>query len=97
MQTKIKTPLTPHDNTSDLQSIQDVNLHTTPNIIKTKSKTDLNKTHPPMDNITSSITTFNKTKQIIIDMDKLSHLTTICNKVLQAMNLNGLCKYDNSH
>ena len=30
---------TPHDNISNLQPTQDVNLHTTPNITKTKSKT----------------------------------------------------------
>ena len=28
---------------------------------------------------------------------KLSHSTTLCNKSLQSLNLNGLCKYDNSH
>ena len=87
----------PHDNTSDLQQTQDVNMHNTPNITNQIQKTDLNKTYPPRDNITSSIATFDQTKQIIIDIDKLSDSSTTCYKVLQAMNLNGLCKYDNSH
>ena len=64
---------------------------------KTKLKTVLHKTQPPSDNITFTIATFDETKQIITDIDKLSHSTTINNKVLQAMNLHGLCKYDNLH
>ena len=91
-----KDPINPHVNTVDLQPTQDVNPHTTPNITKA-TKTDLTKAHPPRDNITSYITTFNETEQIITDIDKLSHSTTIHNKVLPAMNLNGLCKYDNLH
>ena len=86
----------PHDNTSGLQPTQDVNMHTTSRLQTQSKKTDTFKKHPPRDNVTSSIATFNQTKQIIIDIDKLSHSTTIWNKVLHAMNQNGLCKYHNS-
>ena len=52
------------------------------------------KTDSPRDNTAPPIATFDETKQRITDIDKLSHSTKIHNKVLQAMNLNGLCKYD---
>ena len=42
-------------------------------------------------------TTFNHNKQIIMDIHKLSHSNTVCNKILQSLNPNGLCRYDNSH
>ena len=32
-----------------------------------------------------------------MDIDTLSHSTTLCNKIIQSLNLNGLCKYDNLH
>ena len=41
------------------------------------------------------ITMLEQTKQIIMDIDALSHSTTLCNKIIQLLNLNGLCKYDN--
>ena len=48
--------------------------------------------------LTNLIANFkNKTKQIIIDLDALSHLSSLHNKILQELNLNGLCKYSNSH
>ena len=40
---------------------------------------------------------FEQTKQIITDINALSHSSTICNQILQALNLNGFCKYDNLH
>ena len=49
---------------------------------KTKLKPDLHKAQLLSDNITPSIATLNETKQIITDVDKLSHSATICNKVL---------------
>ena len=39
---------------------------------------------------------FDETKQIVTDIDKQSHPTTIHNRILQVMNQNGLCKYDTS-
>ena len=91
-----KDLINPQDNTSDLQHTQNANTHTTPNVIKTKSKTTSNRTPLHCFNKTSSIATFDKTKQIVTDTDKLSHSTTICNRVLQVMNPNGLYKYDTS-
>ena len=91
-----KDPLTPNNDISDIQPTQDVNLHTTPKTANTKLKTDINKIHPPRDSITPSIAMFNQTKQIITDIDKLSHSPTLCNKVSQSLNINGLCKYDHS-
>ena len=55
------------------------------------SKTDTNKMHQPRENITLSITMFDQTKQIITDIDKLLHSTTLHNKVLQSLHLNGMC------
>ena len=94
--TQIKSVIAPHNNTPNLQPTKDISPHNTSTPTNTKS-TNINKTHPPRDNITPSLATFNQTKQIIMDIDKLSHSTTLCNKLLQSLNLNGLCKYDNSH
>ena len=43
------------------------------------------------------VTMFEQTKQIIMDIDTLSHSTTLHKKILQSLNLNHMCKYDNSH
>ena len=32
-----------------------------------------------------------------MSIDTLSHSPTLCNKILQELNLNGLCKYNNTH
>ena len=40
---------------------------------------------------------FEQNKQIIMDIDKLSHSTTLCNNIIQSLNIKGLCKYDNLH
>ena len=37
------------------------------------------------------------TKQIIVDIDKLSHSTTLCNIIIQSLNLKDLCKYNHTH
>ena len=88
--------INPNDNISNLQQTQDINTHTTPSSTKPKLKTDLHKTHLHWDNITSPIANFDKTKQIVTDINKLSHSTTRHNTVLQTMTLNGLYKYDTS-
>ena len=31
-----------------------------------------------------------------MDIDSLSHLPTLCNKILQELNLNSLCQYNNT-
>ena len=79
----------------DLQLIQDVNPHTTHTQTKAKSASII-KTHSHRDNIAPTVTMFKWTKQIIMDMDTLSHSTTLHNKILQSLNLSGLYKYDNS-
>ena len=69
----------PHDRTPDLQPSQDVN----PNMVTCTRKHKVNKhtqTHSLRDNITPPITTFEQTKQIIIDIDKLLHCTTLHKK-----------------
>ena len=55
------------------------------------------KVQSTKDNITNPVTTFEQTKQIIMDIDVMSHSTTLCNQILQALNVNSLCKYDNLH
>ena len=42
---------------------------------------------------TDPITNFERTKQIIMGIDALSHLPELCNKILQKLNLSGLCQY----
>ena len=51
----------------------------------------------PKDNITCPVTTFEQMKQIIMDIDALLHSSTLCNKILQALSINSLCKYGNLH
>ena len=67
----------PHGNTPDLQPTKDVNLHTIHTQTNTKS-TNIKKTHLLRDNTTSPVTTFEQTKQIILDIDTLSHCATNC-------------------
>ena len=88
--------MTPYNHNPNLQPTQDVNQHTTPKTMKTKS-TAINKMQPPRNNIISPTTMFDNTKQIIMDIGKLSHSTTIHNIILQLLYPNGLCKYDFSH
>ena len=58
--------------------------------------TNINKIHSPRDSITLLVTTFEQTKQIIMDKDTLSHSITLHNRTIQSLNLKGLCQYDNS-
>ena len=51
----------------------------------------------PKDNITCSVGVFEQTKQIIMDIDALLHSPSLCNKILQALNLDSLHKYGNLH
>ena len=46
--------------------------------------------------LTHFLTNFDKKNQIIMDIDALSHSPTLCNKILQELNLNGLCQYNNA-
>ena len=90
----IKPPMTPHDNMPHLQPTQDVNLHVIHTQTNPKS-THINKAHSPRDNTMLLVTTLEKTKQIIRDIDALSHSTTLWNKILKSLNHNGWCKSDN--
>ena len=40
---------------------------------------------------------FEQAKQIIMNIDVLSHSPTLQNKILQELNLRSLCKYKNTH
>ena len=51
----------------------------------------------PVNSITHPVTNFEQTKHIIINIDTLSHTPTLHNKILQELNLNGLCQYNNTH
>ena len=39
---------------------------------------------------------FKQAKQIIMNIDVLSHSPTLQTKILQELNLHGLCKYNNA-
>ena len=69
-----------------------------PNPTHTQTHTNSARTYraqSPKDNTTYPVTMFEWTKQIIMDTDALSHSPALCNNILQSLNLNGLCKYDN--
>ena len=51
----------------------------------------------PGSSITQPVTNFKQTKQIIMDIDALSHSPTLCHKMLQELNLNGLYLYNSTH
>ena len=63
--------------------------------IQNKKNTD--KTHSLRDAITPPAITFELTKQMIMDIDRLSHSTTLHNIIVQSLNLKCLCKYNNLH
>ena len=86
----------PHDNSWNRQSTS------------TSNTTDIQKqTIPPQKDSykldstnhirTSPIKNFERTKQIIMAIDALSHSPELCNKILWELNLNGLCQYSKSH
>ena len=87
----------PHDNTSDRQSAptlttSDIHKHTTTSPKTLTDQTPLNTSPHTLLQILKK-----KTKQIIMYIDALLHLSTLYNKILQEWNLNGLCQYDNAH
>ena len=45
---------------------------------------------------TNPITNFERTKQIIMDINSLSHSPELCNEILQESNHSGLCQYNKS-
>ena len=52
----------------------------------------------PIDQVeTDPIINFQRTKQIIMGIDALSHTPVLCNKFLHELNCNGLCQYNRSH
>ena len=85
-----------HDNMPDLQPTQDISPHSIHMQTNAKS-TSIKQTHSIIDNIKPPVTTFKKTKNIIMNIDALSYSTTLHNKIKQSINLNGLCKYDTLH
>ena len=85
---------TPHDDTSDSQSAStlntsDIHKHITKKLLQIR----LIQTHPHK--LLQILK--NKTKHIIMDIDAISHLPSLCIKIVQELNLNGLCQYCNSH
>ena len=87
-----------HDSTTAFPLARNVSLHPTntdSNINATCIK--LNQPLPPRENITTAFTMFKQTKQIIMDIDTISHANTPHNKLLKSLNINGLCKYDSLH
>ena len=85
-----------HDRTPYRQSVPSLN----PTDIHTQTKTPQTHTYRPdlpVNNTTHPVTNFKQTKQIIMDIDTLSHSPTLCNKILQELNLNWLFLYNNTH
>ena len=86
---------TSHHNTPGRKSVptlntSDVHKHTiSPKHTYRPDSSENSLTHP--------VTNFEQTKQIIIEVYALSHLPTLHNKILQGLNINGLCQYNNTH
>ena len=87
---------TPYDNNSDRQSAATLKAN---DIHKQTTTSPLNNYRPNSSKhmLTHSVTNFEKTKQTIMDIDPLSHLPTLHNKILQKLNLSDLCQYHNAH
>ena len=86
----------PYDRIPNRQSILDPKQSG----IDTQTKTQLTHTYGPASpkkSITHPVTNFEQAKQIIMNIDALSYSTTLHNQILQELNLNGLCKYNNTH
>ena len=81
------------DSTMAFQLPRNTSFHPT-NRALDKNSACIKVNHSPRENTTSTLTSFKQTKQIIMDIDTLSHSSALCNKILQSLNLNGLCKYD---
>ena len=84
------------ESTSDFQLPRNISLHpknTDLNINATCIKVN----QSPRENITPTLTTFEQTKQIIMDIDAISHSNTLCNIILKSLKLNGLFKYKCLH
>ena len=84
------------DKTPDRHSVPTLN----PSNIHKHTTTSLDHTYRP-DSLENSLkhptTNFEQTKQIIMDIDTLSHSPTIHYRILQELNLNDLCQYNNIH
>ena len=85
----------PHDNTLDTQSAStlDTNDIQKQTIPPPKDAYNLD----PANNIRTNLISNFEEKKIIMDRDALSHSTKLHYKILQELNLNGLCQYSNSH
>ena len=84
----------PHDMTLDRQSIPNLS----PNDIHTQMNaqpTHIYRAAASKDNVTHQIPL--NTKQIVMDIDALSHSPTLHDKILQELKLNRLWNYDNTH
>ena len=87
---------TSHNNTPYKQWVPMLNpsdthkhITTPPNPTYRRDPSEYSLTHPA--------TNFQQTKQIIMDIGALSHLPTLHNKILQELNINGLCQNNNMH
>ena len=76
-----------HDNITNVQSTHDSH----PSANKQPSHTQ--QPVSPINSITHPDTRFEQAKHIIMNIDTLSHSPTEQNKILQELNLHGLCKY----
>ena len=80
----------------DRQSVPTLNLSD----ITKYTTTSPNHTYRPgslENSLTDPTTNFEPPKQIIMEIDALSHAHTLHNKILWELSLNGLCQYNNTH
>ena len=82
-----------HDNSLDRQSVYTLNTNAIPKQTIPAQK-DSYKLDPTDHIRTDPIT--KRTEQIIMDIDVLSHLPKLGNKIFQKLNLNGLYQYSNT-
>ena len=84
------------DKTPDRQSIPIQK----PSDVHTQTKTQTTHTYRPVspeNSITHTVTNFKQTKQIIMDIDMLSHSPTLHNRLLHELDLHGLCLYSKTN
>ena len=83
----------PHDGIPNRQSILDQN----PSDIHTQTHSQLILTDQPhLKHHCNPVTNFEHAKQIIMNIEALPHSPTLHNKILQELNLSGLCKYNST-
>ena len=99
--TRVNDTLTPTDNTYQDSSIAcQLPKHASldsPNTDPYQNVTHTKINCLPRPNTVTTFTSFEHTKQMIMNIDTLLHSKTLHDKILQSLNFNGFCTYDSLH